>query len=605
MQDNLILGVMGHIDHGKTSLVRALNGFWGDERKDEKERGITLDLSFSNLSNGERNIAFIDVPGHEKLVKNMIAGAFGLDYGMLVIAANDGIMPQTLEHLRIASLLGISDFVVVISKVDLADKAEIVALKEQIQNLFSQFNTLKYQIFEVSLYDEASVENLKRALFELPKKLHRDLGFFRYYIDRIFVIKGSGCVVSGTLLDGNLTCDQKAWCCNLDRLVGIKNIQCHGEFVNEAKSGQRVALNLSGVSHHELKRGDLLSKKGYLRGFDRVEVALEMFVEIPHNAEVNFFIGALKMPCRVLFLDKNYATLKLKNLIYSIFNERFILRDDKQTLGGGRVLSPIIDPMKKSQKLEFLKMLDKGNLKGAFEILLQAHKKGFGLISASQRFGISQLEALSIAKEILQCFVSEKNLVVYPKKAEELLREIILVILQKNPNALLSSALLCQKQSWVANDFAQSLLDKLLKEGVLQKNDSFYVSPQAKIGKIEDYLYRTIYTLLQSQGFEPMAPYNLYDSLDIDRKSGDEVFKKLTREKKIVRLNHKLFICTQALTQLLEAMREIIKNEGYLDLNNFKAHFNLSRKYLIAYLDYLDSFGDILNTNGKRTLKSC
>ena len=165
--------------------------------------------------------------------------------------------------------------------------------------------------------------------------------------------------------------------------------------------------------------------------------------------------------------------------------------------------------------------------------------------------------------------------------------------------------MLCQKQSWVANDFAQSLLDKLLKEGVLQKNDSFYVSPQAKIGKIEDYLYCTIYTLLQSQGFEPMAPYNLYDSLDIDRKSGDEVFKKLTREKKIVRLNHKLFICTQALTQLLEAMREIIKNEGYLDLNNFKAHFNLSRKYLIAYLDYLDSFGDILNTNGKRTLKSC
>ncbi len=605
MQDNLILGTMGHIDHGKTSLVRALNGFWGDERREEQERGITLDLSFSNLSNGERNIAFIDVPGHEKLVKNMIAGAFGLDYAMLVVGANEGIMPQTLEHLRISSLLGISDFVVVLSKVDLVDSAAITELKEQIQSLFAKFLGLKYRIFEVSIHNKISVENLKNALFALPKKIHRDLGFFRYYIDRIFVIKGSGCVVSGTLLDGSLLNSQKVWCCNLGRLLGIKNIQCHGEFVNEAKSGQRVALNLSGVSHSELKRGDLLTKKGYLRGFDRVEVVLETFVEIPHNVEVNFFIGALKLPSRVLFLSEKYATLKFKSPIYSVFNERFILRDDKQTLGGGRILSPIADPMKKSQKLEFLELLDKGDLKGAFEILLQAHKRGFGLISASQRFGIAQNEALEIAKKIPQCFVNEKDLVVYPKEAEELLRGIILAILQKNPNALLSAALLCQKQSWVANDFAQSLLDKLTKDGILCKKDSFFVSPKSEIGEIGDYLYHTIYSLLQNQGFEPMAPYNLYDSLDIDRKSGDEVYKKLTKEKKIVRLNHKLFICTHSLTQLLERMREIIKSEGYLDLNNFKAHFNFSRKYLIAYLDYLDSFSDIINTNGKRTLKQC
>lgn len=603
MQDNLILGVMGHIDHGKTSLVRALNGFWGDERREEQERGITLDLSFSNLSNGERNIAFIDVPGHEKLVKNMIAGAFGLDYAMLVVGANEGIMPQTLEHLGISSLLGISDFVVVLSKVDLVDGARISELKKQIQDLFAKFKGLNYRIFEVSIHNKASVENLKNALFTLPKKIHRDLGFFRYYIDRIFVVKGSGCVVSGTLLDGSLTNKEKVWCCNSSRLLGIKNIQCHGEFVNEAKSGQRVALNLSGISHNELKRGDLLTKKGYLRGFDRVEVVLETFIEIPHNAEVNFFIGALRLPCRVLLLGEKYATLKFKSPIYSIFNERFILRDDKQTLGGGRILSPIADPMKKSQKLEFLGLLDKGDLKGAFEILLQAHKRGFGLISASQRFGIAQSEALEIARKIPQCFVSEKDLVVYPKAAELLLRGIILAILQKNSNALLSAALLCQKQSWVANDFAQSLLEQLTKEGVLCQKDSFFVSPKSEIGEIGDYLYRTIYTLLQNQGFEPMAPYNLYDSLDIDRKSGDSVYKKLTKEKKIVRLNHKLFICTHALTQLLERMRGIIKSEGYLDLNNFKKHFNLSRKYLIAYLDYLDSFSDIVNTNGKRTLK--
>ena len=151
MQDNLIIGVMGHIDHGKTSLIRALNGFWGDERSDERERGITLDLSFSNLSNGEKNIAFIDVPGHEKLVKNMIAGAFGLDYAMLVVSANEGIMPQTLEHLKISSLLGIHNFLVVLSKIDLVDKKRIQELKQEIKQCFAGFESLKYQIFEVSI----------------------------------------------------------------------------------------------------------------------------------------------------------------------------------------------------------------------------------------------------------------------------------------------------------------------------------------------------------------------------------------------------------------------------------------------------------------------
>ena len=607
MQDNLIIGVMGHIDHGKTSLIRALNGFWGDERSDERERGITLDLSFSNLSNGEKNIAFIDVPGHEKLVKNMIAGAFGLDYAMLVVSANEGIMPQTLEHLKISSLLGIHNFLVVLSKIDLVDKKRIQELKQEIKQCFAGFESLKYQIFEVSIYDSASMKNLKNSLFMLPKSVHRDLGFFRYYIDRIFVIKGSGCVVSGTLLDGSITLEDKVWCCNLERLLGIKNIQCHGESVPWAKSGQRVALNLSGVSHNELKRGDLLTKKGYLRGFDRVEVALHLFEEIPHNLEAMFFIGALKMSCRILFLEdtKKYATLKFKSPIYSIFDERFILRDDNHTLGGGRILSPIVDPMKKAQKLTFLKFLNQRDFKSAFEILLKAHKKGLGLISASQRFGISQSEALEIAQKIDNCFVSQKSLVVYSKEATKLLRDIICKILDKNPNALLSAALLTQKQSWVANDFAQHILDSLLQEGILCKNDSFYVGVDSKIGKVQDYLYDKIYSILQQQGFEPMAPYNLYDMLDIDRKSGDDIYKKLTKEKKIVRLSHKLFVCTQALTQILNEMRNIIKKEGYLDLNNFKEHFNLSRKYLISYLDYLDSFSDIENTGGKRIIKSC
>ena len=610
MQSNLIIGVMGHIDHGKTSLIAALNGFWGDSTESEKERGITLDLSFSNLQNGDKNIAFIDVPGHEKLVKNMIAGAFGIDCALLIVAANEGIMPQTLEHLRIAYLLGITNFVVVLSKCDLVDLDKIAQREREITTLFAQFPNLHLKILPASIYDKQSIATLKDMLFALPKKPRADLGFFRYYIDRAFSIKGSGCVVSGTLMDGDLEVSSKVWCAQLDKVLNIKNLQSHGENTECARNGSRVAINLSGISHNDLKRGDLLTKKGFLRGFDKIEVAITHFGEIAHNSQLQLYIGALRCVCRVLFLDehKKYATLKTKIPLFSIFNEKFILRDDNQTLGGGSVLSPIADPMKKSQKLAYLRLLEHNDLQGAFEILLKAHKKGFGLISAMQRFRIPQSQALEIASQIPQCFVCEKELVAYPKETRNIVKGIIASILAKNKNALLSPALLAQKQSFIAESFAKDVLDEMLRDKALKKVESFYVAPQnnAKLDSkadIENFLYNAIYNTLHTQGFKPIAPYNLYDALDIDRKSGDTIFKRLTAEKKILRLSHKLFICADVLAELLALMRGIIKQEGYLDINNFRQHLNLSRKYCITYLDYFDNFADIHNENGKRTFK--
>lgn len=605
MQDHLIIGTMGHIDHGKTSLIAALNGFFGDELKEEKERGITLDLSFSNLTLGDRNIAFIDVPGHEKLIKNMIVGAFGIDYAMLVIAANEGIMPQTLEHFKIAKILGIQKFLVVLTKVDLVDQKTLNSLEKEVEKLFLDFKDATFSILHFSIYDKQSVQILKETLYNLKKVEKKELEYFRYYIDRAFSIKGAGCVVSGTLLDGSLNLEDKIWCCNLNRALGIKSIQNHNQNVTSAKAGQRIALNLSGVNANELKRGDLLSKKGYLRSFDIIEAKLELFAPLEHNSSVQLYIGALRCECRVLFLDKekNFATLKLDKPIFSVFSQKFILRDDKQTLGGGSILAPIADPLKKSQKLDFLNALNQNDLEGAFKILLQAHKKGFGIISSMQRFGISQNQALKIAEKLEDIFIDPKELILYPSVTKKIVENIVLKILEKNKNALLSASLLSQKQSWISKSFAQSILDILEKKGILRKADSFYVGKDFLAKNVKDYLYEQIFEKIKNQGYEPIAPYNLYDMLDIDRQSGDEVYKRLTKEKKILRLSHKLFIETHTLSKLLEKMRQIIKDEGYLDLNNFKNHFNLSRKYLITYLDYLDSFEDICNTNGKRTFK--
>lgn len=609
-KEYLIIGTLGHIDHGKTSLIEALNGFWGDSQKEEQRRGITLDLSFSNLNENGVNIAFIDVPGHEKLIKNMIAGAFGIDYALLVIACNEGIMPQTYEHLRIACVLGICDFIVVLSKSDLATKSQIQTLKNQITKLFETLNsstrTLKYCFFECSIKESSTILPLKSHLLSLSKKHFNDLGFFRYYIDRVFVIKGAGCVVSGTILSGNIKTNDKVWCCPLERQLGIKNIQTHNHTTQSATCSQRVALNLSGVSHTELKRGDLLTQKGYLRGFDTLEVALELFGEIEHNSLLQFFIGAVATSCRILFLDntKKYATIKTKIPIYAIFGERFILRNEKETLGGGRVLNPIADPMKKSQKLQLLECLSEQDFKKAFKILLSAHKKGFGLISATQRFALSQKNALSIAQTLKNCFVDEKSLVVYPNSSVLLVENLINDIITKNPNALLSASLLAQKQSWISEDFATFVLAKLLKAKKLLQKESFFISPKFNAHNIYEYLCDRVYSLLKEQNFQPLAPYNLYDVLDIDKKLGDEIYKQLTQDKKIIRLNHKLFITAYSLSKLLELMRDIIAKEGYLDINNFKNHLNLSRKYLIAYLEYLDSFSDIINNHDKRYFKN-
>lgn len=186
---NIIIGTAGHIDHGKTALIRALNGFEGDTTNEEKQRGITIDLSFSNLSLGQQNIAFIDVPGHEKLVKNMIAGAFGFDYVMLVISANEGIKPQTIEHIEIINLLGLKEIIVVITKKDLVTTEELELKKEEILEFLQNFDFEIKFISAVSIYDENSINKLKTLLFSIKNSTKQEENFFRFYVDRVFFSK--------------------------------------------------------------------------------------------------------------------------------------------------------------------------------------------------------------------------------------------------------------------------------------------------------------------------------------------------------------------------------------------------------------------------------
>ena len=603
-----IIGTCGHVDHGKTAIIKAINGYEGDTLKEEKERGITIDLSFSNISQDEKNIAFIDVPGHEKLVKNMISGAFGFDSVMIVVSAAEGIKPQTVEHLEILKLLGIKDAILVISKKDLVEKDELPTKILEIQTFIAKFKFNIQGVMPVSIYDEASIDSLKRKLFSLKLRDKENQNFFRMYIDRSFSIKGKGNIVTGTVLGDNISMQDKLYICDSNKACKIKNIQVHDQDTQMAHISNRVALNLANIDSKDLKKGFLLSKKGYLRGFKTIDIAFSALGEnnmLHHNKHYTVYIGSKKLEVKINLigtgypLQEGFATIKSSIDIFSIYGEKLIIRDSNKTVAGGVVLNPVSDPLKKRQKLQLLNALEEKDFPKAYIVLLEAHKKGLGLVSSAQRFALSHDEALNEAKALEGCFIDDKELIVYPLASQTIIIDTVRAIYEKNPYALLSVSSLKLRLSWASISFIESSLQQLLEEDLLIKEQNLYRSADLKedLGTV---LEKRIVERLLEEDITPTAPYNIYDDLDLDRKSGDNILKSLCSKKEVVRIEHNLFVHAQSLSKIISEMKNIIKEEAYIDIKNFKEKFPLSRKYLIAYLDYLDKFSEIKKEDGKR-----
>jgi selenocysteine-specific elongation factor len=604
---NFIIGTCGHIDHGKTALIKALNGFEGDATNEEKQRGITIDLSFSNMQKGQQNIAFIDVPGHEKLVKNMIAGAFGFDCVMIVISAVEGIKPQTIEHIEILKLLDIKNIIVILSKKDLVSQEELQAQEQNVLEFLKPYGFRILLTQAVSIYEASSIETLKEALFKLNANSKTDENFFRLYIDRVFSSKGAGTIVTGTVLGKPIQLNNKLFICDLKKEIKVKNIQVHNENVLEAKISNRAALNLQGISSSALQRGMLISQKGYLRGFNTIDIAFTCLKnkKLKHNQTYTLFIGSKKTDVKVLLLntiedqEKGFATIKSEEELFTVFNEKFILRQNNDTIAGGAVLNPINDPLKKQNRLQLLEALYENNISKAYDILLQTHKKGLGLISSAQRFALSHEEALAFASELKNCFVDDKALVLYELSAKEKLKKSVMDIYSKNPYALLSVASLALRFKWASESFIQSVLQDLTQQQFLIQEGNLYKNAHIK-EDLTKALHDVILNRLIKEDIAPTAPYNIYDDLDIDRKVGDNILKSLCAKKQVIRLQHNLFIYANSLNTIVQYMYDIIKKEGYINIGNFKGNFQLSRKYLITYLDYLDNFSNIKKIDNKR-----
>jgi len=608
---NFIIGTCGHIDHGKTALIKALNGFEGDTTKEEKERGITIDLSFSNIKKDDKNIAFIDVPGHEKLVKNMIAGAFSFDCVLIVVSAVEGIKPQTIEHLEILNLLGVQNAVLVVSKKDLLTDGELKDKINEIESFISSYNfDLKFSM-GVSIFDENSIEDLKNRLFLLNASTKIEENFFRCYVDRVFSVKGAGTIVTGTVLGKPLELNEQVFICDISKNSKVKNIQVHDEDALKANISNRTAINLGAVDAKDIKKGFLVSKKGYLRGFNAIDISFKSLKEkfLHHNRNYSVYIGSKKIDAKVLLfnsqesLESGFASLQCKEEIFSIYGEKIIIRDGNFTVAGGCVLNPINDPMKKTQKFSLLSALEKKDFAKAYSVLLDAHKKGLGLISSTQRFALSHNQAIEMAKELKECFVDEKELIIYPLSTKELIRENIKNSYSKNRYAFLSNASVKLRLKWASESFIQLVLDEEVDANFLVKDGNLYKNANVT-EDFESSLEMVMLKRLETEGITPTAPYNIYDELDIDRKMGDTILKKLCNKKHVLRIQHNLFINAISLSNLVSDMMNIIKKDGYIDIANLKNKYPLSRKYLIAYLDYLDNFSQIQKMETKRVFAS-
>ena len=376
MENQVIIGTAGHIDHGKTSLVRSLTGTETDRLKEEKERGITIDLGFAKLNSGETNAGIVDVPGHERFVKNMLAGVGGIDIVMLVIAADEGVMPQTREHLSICELLGVKNGLIVITKSDLVEPEWISLVKDDLKEFVKGTFLHKKPILQVSSETGEGIDDLKKILNKLildvnPKD---ENGVFRIPIDRVFTMHGFGVVVTGTLFSGKVKTGQTIEIYPTETQAKIRGIQVHSESVEESAAGFRTAINLQGIEKTKIERGYVLGFPKEMRNTYMLDVFLELLESasnpLKNRSRVRFHSGTVEVMARVILLEKDsinpgdkiFAQIRLEKPITALPRDRFVIRSysPMTTIGGGEILDvdpPKLKRMKKNSasRFEFLK----------------------------------------------------------------------------------------------------------------------------------------------------------------------------------------------------------------------------------------------------------
>jgi len=624
----VVVGTAGHIDHGKTTLVKALTGIDCDRLKEEKERGITLDLGFAYTRFGEDLLlGIVDVPGHERLVRHMVAGAWGIDMVLIVVAADEGIMPQTKEHIDICELLGLRRAVFALTKIDLVDEEMVELAKEEIKDY------LKGRVFEgapivpCSSVTGQGMEVLKETIRQEALKVEeRDVsGIFRVPIDRAFTLKGIGTVVTGTCISGSIRVGEEVELYPLKKRSKIRNIQVYYENVEEARAGERVALNLQGIERDELERGVVVARPNTLVESIRVD-ALLLFLGVPirplrSGMVLRFHTATMERNARLFILERDsvqpgeeaVVQFSFDEPICSLPGDPYILRGSflVRTIGGGTILDIEAKRHKKGEVQRIKEALLSGSdvkraeyqlLKGAYAGV--SREKLYALVGATERKGeeiIRRLEEHGRAISFPSFLVHTSVFNAY----ERMLERELGTFFSRNPQKVgMSKEELRSRLPAVPQAVFQRALLELTKEGAFEVDrDMVKLKGVAERTEEIERLEEKIEELLLKGGLTPPSPKELSLLLSLSEAYLRDLIERLIHKGKVVKVRTDMFFHREPLEAFKEKSLALLREKREVGIQDFKHVFDLSRKYLIPLVEYLDSVKLTVRVGEKRILR--
>ena len=636
-EGTVILGTAGHIDHGKTTLVKALTGIDTDRLKEEKARGITIELGFAylDLPSGKR-IGIVDVPGHEKFVKNMVAGAMGMDLVVLVIAADEGVMPQTREHLEICQLLGVKEGLVVLTKTDMVDEEWLELVQDDVRTSMRGTFLQDAPVVAVSSITGKGLNGLVKLLDAKVAGIRprASTGPYRLPVDRVFTMRGFGTVVTGTSISGQIQEGDEVRIYPKDAVARIRGIQVHGQERREAFAGMRTALNLQGVDREQVERGDVIATPGtlhpsYLLDLDFLYLSS---AERPlrYRHPVRFHSGTAEVIGRILFQgheihpgEKGYVQIKLERPVAVLPGDRYVLRSYSpvRTIGGGRVLNPLPRKRKRTRPdlWEELKVLDQGGPRDIINYHLKhAGTRGLNALELSVRTGLYEGELHAELREAMEAgdvvrLDADKGLYIHAdtyQGLEEKLLSSLEEFHEENPLAPgrskeeLKSKVL---STWGPPKLFQKLLDDLVRSGrVVQEKDLVRLARhEVSLGEEEGRIRRRIESIFLDSGLTPPSRARVLEELPGAPGVSQGIFDLMVREGTLVRLKEDLYFHRSVLERVKDLVEKFMHEHGEMGVNDFRELTGgLSRKYMIPLLEYLDSRKITIRVGDKRRLRS-
>jgi len=618
---HLIIGTAGHIDHGKTTLVKALTGIDTDRLKEEKERGISIELGFAFLTLPDGTQAgIVDVPGHERFVKTMLAGVGGIDLVILVIAADEGVMPQTREHLHICELLRVKRGLVALTKADLVDEEWLEMVRADLGG------TLKGTFLDGCPVVPCSATTgrglpelletiLAQAAAAEPKRID---GTLRLPIDRVFTIKGFGTVVTGTLWAGTLTVGDEVAILPKDLRSRVRRLQVHGQTVERAVAGQRTAVNLPGLEVSQIERGDLLCLPGTLRASEGFDATLSLLPDAPRSlanrARVRFHLGTSERLARVVLLDREelqpaeetYVHLRLESPSAALPQDRYVIRrySPAITIGGGAILDPNPPRERRSRAkvVEHLRVLERGSATERIERHLLAAR--FAPVTSDELRGRSDLDAATVAQSLRELAAKGTAVLVGAKGEGGALHAERVALLEKE--ILVRLAEFHAKEPLKDGLAKEELRSKLppqlmpatfgwmlmrLTEGrriAVERDKVRLATHRPTLSAAEEDLKAKIETAYRGAGFQPSTPDGVFASLPADRKLVQAIFRRMVDDGVLVKIKEDIFLHRECYQELRERVLAHFRTQPRINVGTMKDLFGVSRKYAIPFLEHLD-----------------